>query len=655
MSEFAGVDPHRVRLLANRLKDLADAIAKNGPIIRTNFSNWGGTLDLGQLAVQAAQVGQDAHDMTLRADEAANLLRQGSITMCTPSGDWVSIPWNTGDINPTQEAQQEAAELKKAVDNPNDPGSRQVITDIAQSMTDHQGDSAYMTAFMLSGGLGELAKTANALHAEDAHDGVVLSKDSQGLLAQFAQSTQIMSRLAVQGNYPHPAPDYLAQLTNPPTGDIWSAAMLFKYGPSGDKWDPTVLAAMTRTELDARQSGTLEVPTPDVQLIHVPDNSIASYEQKVELQSMLADFDPACAVLDRATQNGYAARLVLGGPNGERYAHDLLNNGWQTPGDSYQEPSGGLVDGGVAAIPGVDLSNHVAAFLQAATSAQFGNSDDAKLSAAALVNIVQVTGKLDPSKPDQVLPKSIREAFVKIADAHTADLSYSAAEGFADGQYLDNGVWLAQVQRDELDAFLRQATHDPQDAGRLKGCMDARISGAVGQQIQDGQKWLENMGRLSGMVQTAIGENHFSAEEAKSSALTENEMLMNILTTGLTAIPAPEAGVGAVATKIANPLMASGNYWAQPKLPQGDPAAALQQTDKDFIKDKQWVQVPVIQGLIDAGQIHPPADASWYQDGHVVANGDFGTWVQMHKSDSYSGQSLDTWINSAVQAIGAEQ
>jgi hypothetical protein len=42
MSEFAGVDPRRVRQLADRLQDLATALSKNGATIRTNFKEWGG-------------------------------------------------------------------------------------------------------------------------------------------------------------------------------------------------------------------------------------------------------------------------------------------------------------------------------------------------------------------------------------------------------------------------------------------------------------------------------------------------------------------------------------------------------------------------------------------------------------------------------------
>src|SRR5882757_3960654 len=214
MGDFVGVDPDQVRLLANRLKDLADALTRVGPTIRRNFNEWGGSLNLGQLQQQAMQVGDDARDMALRADAALNLLHQpNGASFCTPDGNWVNVPWDTKDINTAQEAQQEAAALNEALENPNDAASRETITEIGQSLADHSGDSAYMTAFMIAGGITDATKVAGALHDEDGtNNGVVLTKDSEKILGQFAQATQIMSTLAVKGNYPQPAPNYLAAL-----------------------------------------------------------------------------------------------------------------------------------------------------------------------------------------------------------------------------------------------------------------------------------------------------------------------------------------------------------------------------------------------------------------------------------------------------------
>lgn len=654
MGEFAGVDPHRVRLLANRLKDLADAIAKNGSIIRTNFTKWGGTLDLGQLARQAAQVGQDARDMALRADEALNLLdgRSGPVMSSPGKADWVTIPWDTKDINATQEAQQEATNLKKALDNPNDPQSRATITDIAQSLTDHQGDSAYMAAFINSGGMDDAARVAHALHQEDAaHNGTVLTTDSQAILAQFGSAVAS----AAKSGQLH---DFKAFTQTP---DLWSSAMLFKYGPDGkaygDGQGAQLLAAVTGAVLDAHQAGTLNIP--------VPDSRDASPDQRKQIQGWLAEFDPACALMDRGVQNGLAPRLVLGGPNGSHYAQELINNNWQTPGDSYSRAGGGkaALELPPVQIPGIDLSGHVATFLQSATTAPLGGSGDAQLSAQALVNVVQANAKFTQDNPKGVLPKNIREAFVSIADAHTPDFAYSARYGFEGKPQLVSGAWLAQVDPTSLDSFLRQAMHDPQDAGRLKGCFDAKISAAVGQTIQDHQPWLENMASLYGMVQHVEGENSFDKAELVAAKKAENQMLMSILATGLGAIPGPGEGVGKIITQIAKPMISMSNTVAGYKYPGGDPAKALMLNDDDFIKDKHWVQVPVVQGLIDAGQVHPPANASWYQNGHIIPNADFGTWVQENatavgddgKPILYSGKSLDQWINDAVGAVGAEQ
>ncbi|WP_277439148.1 hypothetical protein [Streptomyces sp. SPB162] len=127
--------------MANRLKDLADALDREGTAIRANFSRWDGTLNLVQLAQQAAEVRKNAKDMSLRADLAANLLRQGNISFCGVKGDMVNVPWDTKDINTAQEAQEEAAALKKALDNPKDPASRATITEIAQSMGRSPGRS----------------------------------------------------------------------------------------------------------------------------------------------------------------------------------------------------------------------------------------------------------------------------------------------------------------------------------------------------------------------------------------------------------------------------------------------------------------------------------------------------------------------------------
>ncbi|MFE4420218.1 hypothetical protein [Streptomyces sp. NPDC056817] len=62
VGEYVGVDPVRVRKLADRLGDLEEALSRYGALIRKNFKSWESDLDLSQLAQQVRAVGDDARD-----------------------------------------------------------------------------------------------------------------------------------------------------------------------------------------------------------------------------------------------------------------------------------------------------------------------------------------------------------------------------------------------------------------------------------------------------------------------------------------------------------------------------------------------------------------------------------------------------------------
>ncbi|MEU3349373.1 hypothetical protein ABZ723_31150 [Streptomyces sp. NPDC006700] len=88
MGEYVGVDPVRVRKLAHRLKDLEAVLSKHGTLIRKNFKSWDSGLDLSLLGQQVGAVGQDARDMSKRADLARNLEEAGGASgMCTPDAE----------------------------------------------------------------------------------------------------------------------------------------------------------------------------------------------------------------------------------------------------------------------------------------------------------------------------------------------------------------------------------------------------------------------------------------------------------------------------------------------------------------------------------------------------------------------------------------
>jgi hypothetical protein len=405
MSEFAGVDPHQLRALANRLKDLADVLVRVAPTTRSRFNEWGGTLNITQLHQQAVQVGDDAKKMALRADEALNLLRQPNGTAFhTPNGDWVNIPWDTEDINSTQEAQQEAANLKAALNHPDDPASRATIAEIGQSLDDHQGDTAYMTAFMRAGGIADATQVANSLLDKNgAEKGFPLSKESQRTLAQFGKATQVMSTLAVKGDYPRPAPNYLAPLVDPPDSAVWSTGMLFQYGPPGNTWDPTVLSDVGtrmltwRAKQEAGPGGLRPGYTPqaggsswygygaspysgpqphawyeDIGL----DPSMSDPDHGQGLTSAITANDPSLAVMRALAENAQASRDLLTKPDGfgMKNAQQLVDHTWQTPG-----PHGDIDESG----PVGSILNFAATDRSPAHIDQSGQAADNILTAAA--------------------------------------------------------------------------------------------------------------------------------------------------------------------------------------------------------------------------------------------------------------------------------
>ncbi|MEU7383688.1 hypothetical protein AB0A91_27565 [Streptomyces sp. NPDC042207] len=79
MGEYVGVDPVRVRKLADRLGELEDALSRHGTLIRKNLKTWESELDLSLLAQQVRAVGDDARNMSkpgsLRSDLVSGFVR----------------------------------------------------------------------------------------------------------------------------------------------------------------------------------------------------------------------------------------------------------------------------------------------------------------------------------------------------------------------------------------------------------------------------------------------------------------------------------------------------------------------------------------------------------------------------------------------------
>jgi hypothetical protein len=663
MGEYVGVDPVRVRKLADRLKDLEDALARHGALIRKNFKAWDSGLDLSLLAQQARAVGDDARDMSKRADLARNLEEVGGASgMCTPDGDIINIPWDMKDVTAqsAKEAGQEAATLKKALADPKAPGAREDIEAIGRSLADHQNDSAYMKAFMISGGIADAAKVARVLHQMDGtHNGAVFSKDSEKVLAQFGQATQVMSSIAVKGDYPHPAPDYLAALTDPPDGDIWSVGMLFKYGPKGDKWDPTVLSDVGGAMLDwrAKQSGRNAMrpsymprigssgtygyyTSPGVHNWYQSlglDPQFTDPDSGVKLATAIEANDPALALMNRIGESPQASRDLLTQPGGAglRNARQLVDYHWETPG-----PKGPI-----------DESDAVRRVLTLAATDRSPDHVDQSGQAASNILIAAAKEKdnffnrddAEKKEQFQTYPKGTAVALAGITGTWADQLGANSMLAGPDSRGYSHHA-LASNPEDLVNVMELFVKDNPDAAAMFDTTLHAQVSEAAGSAHATND--LTNMGNIAGLFTKAkVGVSYTQAQQLDEEH-KHNLMVLNYAGNIFGWIPAPSAPDGETLQGVAK-LAAKGLKYSQNLVtvgrtiiaPNKDPfstsnADKIEALNQAQAKQQYFSFSPSIaQGLIRAGKIPvPAANEPWYDpqtktvDPNAWNNGSFNTW-----------------------------
>ncbi|MFJ3235147.1 hypothetical protein [Streptomyces sp. NPDC086787] len=642
MSEFAGVDPHRVRLLANKLKDLADTLAREAPNIRSQFDKWHGALNQAALLRQVTQVHDDARDMAKRADEALNLLHNPRfVDPNDPHKDFITIPWDVSQINTAYEAQQEAANLKKALDDPDDPSSRQTINEIAQSLADHQDDPAYLQAFMAADGMSQAARVARVLHGQDGtHDGVVLSKESEAIIGQFGQGVQAATSLAQEGKITLP-PNCTDKLTKPDGGDMWSVGMLFKYGPDGDKWDPHVLSTVSGAMLDWRQKNQMR---PDYVAPTMQGGGYGGYvegkddyywykslglsvdythgSKGVDARIAAIDAnDPSLALMQRLSQNADASRLVLTGKDGANHAAALVSDKWATPGpysfDDAKFPAA------VIRMATLDRQHHAKESAEAA----------ANLINAGAAEYAKEKTKGDYEKEQYPVNKGITTALSTVFQAYVPDFANSTG---LSNQAADAKDGRIVMDRQHAEDFLSEIMQNHDEAGNVVQAINAQISLTAQQGLNDSDAdtYLKNLAELRGEVSAAGKQVNLDAAALTDAAHAKELLWFNIIASGAAAIP--------------NPTTQLTQNWVQAAIWAGIPyvgskfstnnAANVESGYKSIaFDDAVSMHVPLVQGLVRAGRIQPPADHPEWADGHIAFRNDRDRtdfnqwWVEVKK------------------------
>ncbi|WP_405581135.1 hypothetical protein [Streptomyces sp. NBC_01190] len=628
MGDFAGVDPQRVRQLADRLKDLADALDKEGATIRRLFAEWNGQLNQGLLAQQAAQIHDDARTMSRRADEAFTMQHQPRfVDPNGPHPDWVTIPWDISKINTTVEAQQEAAELKQAMDNPDDPQSRATIAEVAQSLADHQDDPAYLQAFMAGGGLDQAARAARILHGQDGtHDGVVLSKDSEKILAEFGQGVAAATTFAQQGRISLP-PDYLKKLTQPAGGDMWSVGMLFKYGPSGADWDPTVLSSVGGAMLDWRSKQQMRpgYSAPDFSIgspggyvedknawykslgLGVDYLTVGSDAAAANIPGIDAN-DPSLALMRRVSENADASRQLLTGPDGANHAKELVSYTWQTPGPQA-----------------FDDAKWPAAVITAAT---LDRKDHGQQSAEAAANVVNagaaeytLEGNRDDYQKEQypAVPADLTHALAQVFAGYVPDFAYSTDGKNGDGAYAiqpdGDGPFMIHASRDTMRDFLSEVMRNHADGDNVVNAVNAQVAltFARDSDSQQAQAYLSNLAELRGEVSVAGTKVDYDAA-ARTDADHLNEIKWLNAVGGFVA-SVPTNNVPADFVKAA---IWGGLPIASAAFSTGNAATVDTDAQVTVFDDYAQMRVSVVQGLVASGRIQPPPNHPEWSGGTIT-------------------------------------
>lgn len=262
-----GVDPERLAELAAALENLRDVLAQNVPVIVNTLEEYsnGGTgqpRNLMPLKQAQARSAEDADDMRARSDLAQALMNQADACPTT-----VTIGWDSSQRELDAASAAADAKILATAEGKNDPQARAQIQAVQADIQDHldEGDTAWLKAFYDQASP-QVAGLASVLNSEDGTGTVLLSPADEKILNTYASGLALLSRT---GSLTQPVIDKYASAP-----DLWSVAMLVKYGPDGSAYGTATsfapgstsriqqgfLAQVTDAVYSATGSGTITLP-----------------------------------------------------------------------------------------------------------------------------------------------------------------------------------------------------------------------------------------------------------------------------------------------------------------------------------------------------------------------------------------------------------
>ena len=659
-SDEVGVDPGRVSQAAGALENLRDVLAANVPtIVNTMQEYWssgaGSPISLAPLQQAQHRSPEDATDMRTRAELAAAWLAQ-SVNL-TGSG-MVNIPWGSTKAQLAEldqldaQAQAQALSSAEAESGKNPQAARTEIQSIELDISDHvaSGDTSWLTQFYTQAAPA-VAGLASTLNSEDGQHMVVLSPQDQKILNTYATGLAYADK---NGNLSQTTINAFSQ-----SKDLWSVGMLFKFGPPGSAYGsqetlgkdkdgnpvsvPNLLAQVTTAIELARMRGGFTIPLTGSD---VPLGSPGS----ADVQQLMAEFDPAPAMLTLATQNGAAAREVLAGPDGEQIASDLMTRPVEL---YYASFNGSTLTGfmplaapkpyfdGEQMIQDSDPLNWqdhqvtyspdvIGKFLDtAANSAPRGNGPAAFNSAWAALHLIEATPS--PTGDDGIhLPEPVRQALLHTSQNYMYDLAASATNsgnstvepptktGLPVYRLLINSQ--ADSGTSTMSKFLQQISYDKTDAATLDASAKV-VFGNIYAQWKlgtlppgfDGERGSQLMAGLLGRIQTEA--NNVGVHLAQDSD-EQNEEYNKMLELGESTLPLLP-GVGDAADAATDPVKSFLSLLGIPTEFSTNAATTTEQADAhSFAVQGTQLHVFMVQGLFNNGANDLLSNAQQYNSTH---------------------------------------
>ncbi|WP_328467207.1 DUF6571 family protein [Streptomyces sp. NBC_00448] len=517
-----------------------------------------------------------------------------------------------------QQTGTQAATLLKLTQSadPKWDATRTAIHSVADQAEAGKNDTGFMQGYYGNGGADLESNLALELHAMDGtHGSTVLSPDSTKILGEFGDNLAAATQLSKAGNLPQ----FDAKTFTSPH-DMWSASMLVKYGPSGDKWEPTFLTNMGDAALHWRADqkdnlrpsytpGDMSIGTVDSWIdpdkdpwykelgLH-EDNFTKSISQQQDIARGVSANDPSLAVLSKLGENQQASRDLLSGGDGKFAADQLVNANWQTPGIS-------------------DDSTFPSEVILQATKRGSGNKDIDTDATQAAAYVFQA-GASHYKSGGQQLPPKLGVALADVAGAYVPDFTSAQTHMGSAGFEVDHdasGRPQINANPTDLNLFMHEFMNgNPAAAGDFRAAVHANMTTESARyqgdsSSKDASTVLTNLGRLDGSIDNVMSDLKYQPA-AKADAQAQNDAMYAWIAGGLIGPLIPEEAPAIVA--MAN---GGGSAWLSYQFSTTHAADVTNAAQKADFQEEQSLQIPAANGLIHAGTINPPPYA-WYHDGN---------------------------------------